>query len=94
MDQAVGLPTLNACFIDGTFFSFLIKKIKTQETYMAISFEQTDILASLEALDDNELDTLDFGVIGFTGDIIAYCSPNQRCSSRNFDRGFGCTIKF
>jgi photoactive yellow protein len=37
---------------------------------MAISFEQTDILASLEALDDNELDTLDFGVIGFTGDII------------------------
>jgi hypothetical protein len=65
MDQAVGLPTLNACFIDGTFFSFLIKKIKTQETYMAISFEQTDILASLEALDDIELDTLDFGVIGF-----------------------------
>jgi photoactive yellow protein len=37
---------------------------------MAISFEQTDILASLEALDDIELDTLDFGVIGFTGDII------------------------
>jgi len=32
---------------------------------MAISFEQTDILASLEALDDIELDTLDFGVIGF-----------------------------
>ena len=25
---------------------------------------------------------------------ISYCSPNQRCSSRNFDRGFGCTIKF
>jgi hypothetical protein len=61
MDQAVGLPTLNACFIDGTFFSFLIKKIKTQEIYMAISFEQTDILASLEALDDNELDTLELG---------------------------------
>jgi photoactive yellow protein len=37
---------------------------------MAISFEQTDILASLEALGDIELDTLDFGVIGFNGDNI------------------------
>ena len=26
--------------------------------------------------------------------MFTYCSPNQRCSSRNFDRGFGCTIKF
>jgi len=37
---------------------------------MTISFEQTGILASLEALDSIELDTLDFGVIGFNGDNI------------------------
>ena len=37
---------------------------------MTISFEQTGILACLEALNDIELDTLDFGVIGFNGDNV------------------------
>ena len=37
---------------------------------MAISFEQTDILACLEALDNSELDTLDFGV-GFRRIVCA-----------------------
>jgi photoactive yellow protein len=44
---------------------------------MAISFEQTDILACLEALDDVELDTLDFGVIGFNVDNVV-CRYNTR----------------
>ena len=42
---------------------------------MTISFEQTGILACLETLDDNALDTLDFGVIGFNGDN-AVCRYN------------------
>ena len=42
---------------------------------MTISFEQTGILACLETLDDNVLDTLDFGVIGFNGDN-AVCRYN------------------
>jgi photoactive yellow protein len=41
--------------------------MKAQQT---VSFDQADLLACLEASDDRELDTLDFGVIGFTDDTV------------------------
>ena len=35
-----------------------------------LAFEQADLLAAINALDDQQLDDLDFGVIGFSRDCL------------------------
>jgi photoactive yellow protein len=58
---------------------------------MNISFEQADVLACLEALDDAALDNLDFGVIGFNSDTIVcrYNSIESQMAELSQDKVLG-----
>jgi photoactive yellow protein len=59
-----------------------------------ISFEQPDVLARLEALDDAGFDGLDFGAIGFDGDtrICRYNAYESQAASLGADKALGCSL--
>jgi photoactive yellow protein len=61
---------------------------------MNISFEQTDVLACMEALEDAALDNLDFGVIGFNSDTIVcrYNAYESRLAGFTTEKALGCSL--
>jgi photoactive yellow protein len=61
---------------------------------MPISFEQIDVLSSIEELDDTALDKLDFGVIGFSSDFIVcrYNAYESQLSGIKPDKAIGVSL--
>jgi len=57
-------------------------------------FDQPDLLASLEAMDDTELDALDFGVIGFRPDTVVcrYNAYESRAAGLSPSRVLGLPL--